>query len=62
MAHFNQASVYWQKGDYEKALLAYQKAEPYMQNDPLLKELMGYILILTGSKEKGEKLLGKLKM
>jgi tetratricopeptide (TPR) repeat protein len=61
MAHFNQASVYWQTGDYEKALGAYQKAEPYMHGDPLLKELMGYILILTGDRERGEILLREIK-
>lgn len=61
MAHFNQASVHWQNGEYEKALQAYQKAEPYMRNDPLLKELMGYIFILTGNREKGEKLIWEIK-
>lgn len=61
MAHFNQASVFWQNGEYEKALLAYQKAEPYMQDDPLLKELMGYILLLTGEQEKGNQLIKEIK-
>lgn len=61
MAHFNQASVYWQNGEFEKALQAYQKAEPYMQNDPLLKEFMGFILLLTGHREKGEKMLQEIK-
>jgi tetratricopeptide (TPR) repeat protein len=61
MTHFNQASVYWQNGKYEKALHAYQKAEPYMKGDPLLKELMGYILMLTGHQEEGEKLIRAIK-
>lgn len=61
MAHFNQASVYWQNCDYEKALLAYQKAEPYMQDDPLLKELMGYIFLLTGHQEKGDQYIREIK-
>lgn len=61
MAHFNQASIYWQNGDYAKALQAYQKAEPYMKGDPLLKELMGYILLLTGQKEEGEQKLREIK-
>jgi hypothetical protein len=61
MAHFNQASVYWQNGDYAKALQAYLKAEPYMRDDPLLKELMGYTLLLTGQKEEGESLLWEVK-
>jgi tetratricopeptide (TPR) repeat protein len=61
MTHFNQASVHWQNGEYEKALTAYQKAEPYMRGDPLLKEFMGYILLLTGHKEEGEKMLYDIK-
>lgn len=61
MAHFNQAAVYWQQQEYEKALVAYQKAEPYMRGDPLLMELMGYILLLTGQREQGEHLLWQVK-
>ena len=61
MIHFNQASVYWQNEEYEKALTAYQKAEPYMKDDPLLSELKSYALLLTGQKEEGEDLLKKIK-
>ncbi len=61
MAHFNQASVYWQNHDYTKALTAYQRAGLYLQSDPLLKELMGYILILNGNQEEGENILKKFK-
>ncbi|MFI0435243.1 MAG: transglutaminase family protein [Parachlamydiaceae bacterium] len=61
MAHFNQASVYWQNGEYEKALLAYHKAEPYMKGDPFLKELMGYLFVLTGDQQEGEKLINEIK-
>jgi len=61
MAHFNQASAFWQQGNYDSALSAYQKAEPYMRGDPLLKELMGYVLLLSGKKEEGEKLLWDIK-
>lgn len=61
MAHFNQASCYWQQDDYATAIQSYRKAEPYMRGDPLLKELMGYVLLLHGEKEKGEKLLWEVK-
>lgn len=61
MAHFNQAAGHWQTGDHAKALQAYRKAQPYMKNDPVLKELMGYILILTGNREEGEKNLKEIK-
>lgn len=61
MAHFNQASTFWQNGDYQRALEAYQKAEPYMKDDAHLTELMGYVLLLTGQKEKGETKLNIIK-
>lgn len=57
LAHFNEASVYWQQQKYEKALSAYQRALPYLTHDMLLKELMGYNYIVLGNKEEGEKLL-----
>lgn len=57
MVHFNHASLYWQNSEYAKVLEAYRKAEPYMRDDPLLKELMGYSLLLSGNREGGEKLL-----
>jgi tetratricopeptide (TPR) repeat protein len=61
MAHFNQASAYWQNGEFVKALEAYHKAEPYMRGDPHLKELMGYLLLLTEKREEGEQLLREIK-
>lgn len=61
MAYFNQASVYWQNSEYQKALDAYEKAAPYMAGDPLLKEFMSYALILTGNKAKGESFLSELR-
>lgn len=57
MVHFNHASLYWQNSEYAKVLEAYRKAEPYMHDDPLLKELMGYSLLLSGNRKGGEKLL-----
>jgi tetratricopeptide (TPR) repeat protein len=61
LAHFNQASVFWQKKDYEKAYEAYQEAKKYMGNDPLLNELLGYICLFTHRVEEGEKLLHLVK-
>ena len=57
MEHFNQASAFWQKKEYDKVLAAYQQAAPYMPEDPLLKELMGYALLLNNHVPEGEKLL-----
>ena len=57
LAHFNQASVYWHQGEYEKALASYQKALPYLPHDMLLKELMAYNYLFTGHKETAMSLL-----
>ncbi len=57
MAHYNQASVYWQKEDFDKAIQAYQKAILYMPEDMQLKELLGYNFLFKGQKQEGERLL-----
>lgn len=57
LAHFNQAGVYLQKGDYATALASYERARPYLPHDPLLKELMAYQLLLIGEEEAGSALL-----
>jgi len=61
LAHFNQAAVFWQQKDYEGARQAYLRAQPYLENDFLLKEFMGYTSLLTGRKEEGELLLNEVK-
>lgn len=61
LAHYNQASVYWQQNEYDKALAAYLKAQPFLPDDMLLKELMGYCYLILGQKEEGEKLLRLVK-
>jgi tetratricopeptide (TPR) repeat protein len=60
LAHFNEASVYWSQNQYEKALNSYRKALPYLPNDKLLAELMGYNLLFTGQEQEGRKLLESL--
>jgi tetratricopeptide (TPR) repeat protein len=57
LAHFNQASIFWQHQQYHQALSSYLKAKKYLPDDVLLQELMAYCYILTGEKEKGEQLL-----
>jgi tetratricopeptide (TPR) repeat protein len=61
MTHVNQASIYLYKGEFGKAVLAYEKALPYMPEDPLVKELLGYSYLFTQQKEKGEAQLKGLK-
>lgn len=55
MAHFNEASIFLQTGDYEKAKIAYKKAELYMKDDPLLEELLGLTLCFSNEEELGKK-------
>jgi regulator of sirC expression with transglutaminase-like and TPR domain len=59
--HFNQASGYWQAGQHEKALNAYEKASFYMPNDIFLKELKGYVLLILKRKTEGEQILWEVK-
>lgn len=61
LAHYNQASVYWQKKNFNKAVATYQKALPYLPEDHLLKELLGYNFLFLGEKEEGEKLLKSIR-
>lgn len=60
MAHYNQASVYWERQEYDKAMAAYQKAWPYMPNHKLMTALMGFTAILQGNEEKGREYLKQI--
>lgn len=57
LAHFNQASVFWKQEEHAKALASYKKAQLYLPEDMLLKELMGYTHLLVGNFDEGKKLL-----
>lgn len=61
LAHYNQAAVYLYKEDYAKALAAYERAKPFIPEDKLLIELMGFTNLLLGNKEKGIELLQSIK-
>lgn len=61
LAHVNQASIFWESGELEKAMKFYRKAEAYLPGDLLLKELMGYALFAEGNKVEGLKLLSQVK-
>ncbi len=61
LTYFNQASVYWQRSEYQKGLDCFLTAKKYLPEDKLLKELMGYNYLMLGEKEKGEELLREIK-
>jgi tetratricopeptide (TPR) repeat protein len=60
MAHFNQASVYWERQQYDKALEAYLKAEPYLPNDKLLTGFIAFIYLLKDMPEKAKPMLAEI--
>jgi hypothetical protein len=61
LAYINQASVYWGQNDYVKTLELYEKARPYLGDDPLLNLFMGLNSLFVGKKKEGKALLQKLK-
>lgn len=60
MAHFNQASVYWERGLYDKVVASYRKAKPYMPDDKLLTGLMGFACVVSGNVEEGRKCIAEV--
>ncbi|WP_284452695.1 transglutaminase family protein [Parachlamydia acanthamoebae] len=61
LAHFNQAAAYLRQNQYEKTLICYQKAQPYLPHDMLLKELTGYTHLFLGNFDEGKQLLEEVK-
>ena len=61
MAFFNQASVYGEKADYAGTVSLYEKALPYLPEDPLLKMLLGMNYLFVGKKNEGKKLLEEIR-
>lgn len=60
LAFINQASVYWSKQDYAKTVSLYEKARPFVPNDPLLKMFLGLNYLFVGKKGDGVKLLKEI--
>ncbi len=60
LAFANQAAVYWQKGEAETCIKLYEKALPYLDNDPLISMFLGLNYLFVGRKAEGEKLLKPL--
>ena len=61
LAFINQAAVTWQKDDHETTVELYEKALPYMPNDPLLKMFLGYNYLFVGRTKEGRKLLEEIR-
>ncbi len=61
LAFINQASVAWQKGDYQTTVELYEKALPFLPNDSTLHTLLGYNYLFVGKEKKGRKLLNQIK-
>ncbi len=61
MAFVNQASVYWGKEEYEKTVQLYEKALPYLPDDPLIKMFLGFNYLFVGKKEQGKALLTQIR-
>ncbi|MCB1113342.1 MAG: hypothetical protein KDK62_01130 [Chlamydiia bacterium] len=61
LAHFNQAAVFWRKKDPKKAIEIYSRGRPYLKEDPLLLELIGYNYILDGDETTGRDYLERVK-
>lgn len=61
MAFFNQASVSWSKSDHDTTVKLYEKALPYLKEDPLLKMFLGFNYLFTGKTNEGIKLLKEVK-
>ncbi|MES2345672.1 MAG: transglutaminase family protein [Chlamydiota bacterium] len=56
-AFINEASVYISKGDFAKAATLYDKARPFLPNDPLLDLLQGFMYVFIGKTSEGKKFL-----
>lgn len=57
----NQASVTWHKEDHKTTADLYEKALPFLPEDPLLKMLLGYNYLFIGKEKEGRSLLSEIK-
>lgn len=61
LAFMNQAAVFWSRQDYAKTIALYEKALPFLSNDPLLKMFMGFNYLFTGKCGEGARLLREIR-
>jgi regulator of sirC expression with transglutaminase-like and TPR domain len=60
LAYVNQASVAWGQGNHELTVQLYEKAAPYLPNDPLINMFLGFNYLFIGKKSEAKKLLEPL--
>lgn len=60
MTHFNQASTFLHQEKFERTVQAYEKARPYMHDDPMVNELLGFSYLLVDREAEGEALLREI--
>jgi len=61
LAYVNQASVAWGEGKHDLTIELYEKAQPYLEGDPLLNMFLGFNYLFVGRKSEAKKLLEPLK-
>ncbi|MFT5319559.1 MAG: regulator of sirC expression with transglutaminase-like and TPR domain, partial [Chlamydiales bacterium] len=60
MNYFNQAAIFWQHKEHDKAIEAYEKALLYTPKDALTIELLAYNYLASGQQYKARQLLQSL--
>ena len=61
LAFMNQAAVNWHQDDAKQAILLYEKARPFLENDYLLNLFLGFNYLFAGREKEGKALLKKVK-
>jgi regulator of sirC expression with transglutaminase-like and TPR domain len=61
LAFVNEASLFWQKDEYQKAIELYKKAQMFIPKDPLIKMFLGINYVLAGEKALGKKILREIR-
>lgn len=60
LAHVNQASVYWERKEYDKAVQSYHKAIPYLPKDKHVLSLLAYVYLAKDDEEHARPLLAQI--
>ncbi len=61
LAFMNQASVAWHREDSRAAIDLYEKALPFLPNDPLIRTFLSFQYLFVGEESKGKKMLEEIR-